>query len=301
MASELFSSLSPDEVALRLRNECVEPDFGQPSASRPMIRRGNQIPEASSPSRCSDDTSLPAGMLLYLASVALVAAAIIGSFFGSGFFLLPSTENKVITDFDHNPPRVYGGTLEAAREAVLVSRETGMPHSVAADVLPSGSPLGQHPTADEAGSATAAKQGNAGVLAGTSNGEPPSETVWASEPASSSATPPISPMALANPPSFAAKDHVAPADAKARPARDGHSAHTRPASQHSRPRSVHNVPTLTPLQSPSAETLIRPQPSSFGQTKPVRQALTPPKAEQPDPKRDKMPAYKLIAATLASL
>ena len=96
-----------------------------------MIRHGNQIPEASSPGRCSDDTSLPAGMLLYLASVALVAAAIIGSFFGPGFFLLPSTENKVITDFDHNPPRVHGGTLEADREAVLVSRETGMPHSVA--------------------------------------------------------------------------------------------------------------------------------------------------------------------------
>jgi hypothetical protein len=292
MASELFSSLSPDEVALRLRNERVEPDFGPPSVPRPMIQRGNQIPEASSPSRCSDDTSLPVGMLLYLASVAVVAAAIIGSFFGSGFFLLRSTANKVITDFDHNPPRVYGGTPEADREAVLVSRQTGMPHSVAVDVLPSGSPLGQNPTADEAGGAAAAKQGSAGVLAGTSNGEPPpSETARASEPASSSATPPVSPMALANPPSFAAKDPVAPADPKARPARDGHSAHTRPAPQHSRPRSVHNAPTLTSPQLPFAQTLIPPQPSSFGQTKPVRQALTPPKAEQPDPKRDKMPAY----------
>jgi hypothetical protein len=71
MASELLSSLSPDEVALRLRNERVERDFGPPSAPRPMIQRDNQIPEASSPSRCSDDTSLPVGMLLYLASVAV--------------------------------------------------------------------------------------------------------------------------------------------------------------------------------------------------------------------------------------
>jgi hypothetical protein len=94
MASELFSSLSPDEVALRLRNERVEPDFGPPSAPRPMIQRGNQIAEASSPSRCSDDTSLPVGMLLYLASVAVVAAAIIGSFFGSGFFLLRQLQAK---------------------------------------------------------------------------------------------------------------------------------------------------------------------------------------------------------------
>jgi len=89
MASELLSSLSPDEVAPRLRNECVEPDFGPPSAPRPMIQLGNQ--EASSPSHYSDDTSLPVGTLLYLAWIAVVAAAITGSFFGSGFFLLPLT------------------------------------------------------------------------------------------------------------------------------------------------------------------------------------------------------------------
>ena len=156
---------------------------------------------------------------------------------------------------------------------------------------PSGSPLGQHPTADEPGSAAAAKQGSAGVLARTFNGEPPSETTWASEPVSSSATPPVSLLALANPPSFAAKDPVAPADAKARPARGGHSAHMRTASQHSRPRSVHNGPTLTPPLSPFAKTLFPPQPSSFGQARPVHQTLTPPKTEQPDPKKDKMPAY----------
>jgi hypothetical protein len=170
MSSELCSSLSPDEVALRLRNERVEHDFGPPSEPRPMIQRGNKIPEASSPSRCSDEASLPVGMLLYLASVAVVAAAIIGSFFGSGFFLLRSTASEVITDFDHDRPRLYGGTPEADREAVLVSRETMMQPSAAVDVLPSGLPLGQHPTADEAGGA---EQGSAGVLARTSNGEPP--------------------------------------------------------------------------------------------------------------------------------
>ena len=71
MSSELYSSLSPDEVALRLQNERVEHDFGPPSEPRPMIQRGNKIPEASSPSRCSDEASLPVGMLLYLASVAV--------------------------------------------------------------------------------------------------------------------------------------------------------------------------------------------------------------------------------------
>jgi hypothetical protein len=210
-------------------------------------------------------------MLLYLASVAVVAAAIIGSFFGSGFFLLRSTASEVITDFDHDHPRLYGGTPEADREAVLVSRETMMQPSAAVDVLPSGLPLGQHPTADEAGGAAAAKQASARVLARTSNGEPPSESAWASEPASSSATPPVSAMALANPPSFAEKDPIVPANTKARPARDRYSAQTRTASQHSRPRSVHNVPTLTPPQSPFAKTIIPPQASSFRQTKPVRQ------------------------------
>ena len=290
MGSELFSSLSPDEVAPRLRTECEEPDSGPPSAPRPMIQRDHQIPEASSPSRRSDDTRLPVGMLLYLASVALVAAAIIGSFFGSGFFLIPSTASKVITDFDHNPQRVYGGTPETGGEAAAVSRETEMPHSVAVDVLLSGSPLGQHPTADEAGGDAAAKHEGAGVLARTSNGEPPSVAASVSEPASSSPTPSFSAMALAKSPSLATKDPEAPADAKARPTRSGHSAHTRRASQHSRPRSVHNGSTLTPPQSPFAKTLP-PQPSSLGQTKPVRQTLTPLKAEPPDPKRDGMPAY----------
>jgi hypothetical protein len=155
-------------------------------------------------------------MLLYLASVALVAAAIIGSFFGSGFFLLPSTARKVIADFEPNPPRVYGGAPEADREVVLVS--PGLPHSVAVDV-PSGSPGGQQPKADKAGDATVAKQGSAGVLAKTSNSEPPpSETAWASEPASTSATPPVPPMVLANPTSVAARDPVAPRRRLAKPA-----------------------------------------------------------------------------------
>ena len=105
MASELFSTLSSDEVAQRLRNERMEPDFAPPSVPRPMTRRGKltQIPEASSPSRYSHLTRLPLGMLLYLASVALVAAVITGSFFGTGFSLLQSTASKVITDFNRNP------------------------------------------------------------------------------------------------------------------------------------------------------------------------------------------------------
>jgi hypothetical protein len=221
-------------------------------------------------------------MLLYLVSVALVAAAITGSFFGAGFSLLPSTASKVITNFDRNPRVDDGNTPAAGREAVLVSRETGM---VAVDIL-SGAPLGQHLTADEA---VPPQQSKEGFPPAPSSGVPPAETASGPEPASSSATTPDSPMPSANQPSFAAKDVIPPAGAKSRPVRDGHGAHTRTATQYSRARSVPNVPTLTPPQSPFAQTRMPPQPSSFGQTKPVGQALTPPKAEQPDPKRDKMP------------
>jgi len=288
MASELFSTLSSDEVAQRLRNERMEPDFAPPSVPRPMTRRGKltQIPEASSPSRYSHLTRLPLGMLLYLASVALVAAVITGSFFGTGFSLLQSTASKVITDFNRNP-RVDANTLQADREAVLASRETGMPHTVAVDI-PSGGPVGQHPRADEEAPPQQSRELN-GIPPAPSNGEPPAETARVSEPASSSATPPVSPMPLANAPSSAAKDVIPPGGAKTRPARNAHSAHMRTASQHLRPRSVPNVATLTPPQSSFAQTRMSPQPSSFGQTKPVGQALTPPKAEQPVPKRDKMP------------
>jgi len=285
MASELLSSLSPDEGALRLRQERMEPDFDPPRAPRPKTERGklDQIPEASSPSFCSDVTRLPLGMLLYLVSVALVAAAITGSFFGAGFSLLPSTASKVITNFDRNPGVDDGNTPEAGREAVLVSRETGM---AAVDIL-SGAPLGQRLTADEAAPPQQSKEVQ-GFPPAPSDGRPPAETASGPERASSSATPPDTPMRLANRPSFAAKDVVPPAGAKTRPVRDGHSAHTRTTS-HSPARSVPNVPTLTPPQSPFAQTRMPLQPSFFGQTKPVRQALTPPKAEQPDPKRDKMP------------
>jgi hypothetical protein len=215
-------------------------------------------------------------MLLYLVSVALVAAVITGSFFGIGFSLLQPTASIVITDFNQTP-RVDANTPEADREAVLASRETGLPHTVAVD-LPSGGSLGQHPTADRAASPQQSKEMR-GFPPGPSNGELPAETARASEPASSSATPPVFPAVLANPPSFAAQDPGAPVDPKARPARDGHRAHTRTASQHSLPRSVHNVPTLTPPKSPFAKTLFPLRPSSFSQTKPVRQALTPPMTE----------------------
>jgi hypothetical protein len=174
--------------------------------------------------RAAAATPRRVGMLVHLVSVGLVAATIIGVFFGTGFFLLGSPASERITD--RYPPHVYGNGAERGRQAVLVS------HLAAVNVLP-GSPLNQRPAVDEAvplAQSTAVQE----FPPARPNGDPP---VAASvpEPASDSVPPPASPTPSANPPPFVAEVSVLPAGAKARPARDGHYAHTHTASRHSRP------------------------------------------------------------------
>ena len=93
------------------------------------------VPEVSAPRRPTDAAKPLVSILLYLVSVGFVGAAIIGICFGTGFFLLASPAG----DFDRNPPRVYGAAPDSGREAVLVSQETGMPHSAALAALPGSS------------------------------------------------------------------------------------------------------------------------------------------------------------------
>ena len=93
------------------------------------------VPEVSAPRRPTDAAKPLVGILLYLVSVGFVGAAIIGICFGTGFFLLASPAG----DFDRNPPRVYGAAPDSGGEAVLVSQETGMPHSAALAALPGSS------------------------------------------------------------------------------------------------------------------------------------------------------------------
>jgi hypothetical protein len=56
------------------------------------------VPNASAPTRRTDAAGRPIGILLYLASVGLIAAAITGVFFGTGFWLLASPASETITD-----------------------------------------------------------------------------------------------------------------------------------------------------------------------------------------------------------
>ena len=57
-------------------------------------RKPAVVPKVSTPSRRTSAAARSVGILLYLASVGLIAAAIIGIFFGTGFWLLasPSTQ-----------------------------------------------------------------------------------------------------------------------------------------------------------------------------------------------------------------
>ena len=226
MASEIYSRVSPDEVARRFRDERVEPDLGLRGAPRVTTQRRKplQAREILAPSRHSDAAKAPVGMLVHIVSVGLVAATIIGIFFGTGFFLLVSPGSERITD--RYPPHVYGNGAERGRQAVLVS------HLAAVNVLP-GSLLHQRQAADEAvplAQSTAVQE----FPPARPNGDPPA-AASAAEPASVSAPPAASSTPSANPPPFVAEVAALPAGMKARPARDGHRAHTRTASEHRRP------------------------------------------------------------------
>ena len=226
MASEIYSNALPDEVAHRLRDERVEPDLGAGGRPRPTTQRRKplQASEISAPNRRSDAARPPAGMLLHLVSVGLVAGTIIGAFFGTGFFLLVSPQSETITD--RYSLHIYGSGAEGGRQVRLVS------HLAAVNVLP-GSLLHQRQAADEAvplAQSTAVQE----FPPARPNGDPPA-AASAAEPASVSAPPAASSTPSANPPPFVAEVAALPAGTKARPARDGHRAHTRTASEHRRP------------------------------------------------------------------
>jgi len=226
MASEIYSNALPDEVARRLRDERVEPDLGAGGRPRPTTQRRKplQASEISAPNRRSDAARPPAGMLLHLVSVGLVAGTIIGAFFGTGFFLLVSPQSETITD--RYSLHIYGSGAEGGRQVRLVS------HLAAVNVLP-GSLLHQRQAADEAvplAQSTAVQE----FPPARPNGDPPT-AASAAEPASVSAPPATPSTPSANPPPFVAEVAAPPAGAKARPAGDGHRAHTRTASEHRRP------------------------------------------------------------------
>jgi hypothetical protein len=261
----MFSSLLFNQRTRRFWNARAEPDFGPLNAGSLKNHQGKPavVPKVSTPSRRTDAAGPPVGILLYLASVGLIAAAIIGVLFGTGFCLLASPASETTTDSGRDPSRLNGNALKAGGEVVLgLAGRMETPHSLAVNLIP-GLPTGQRPP-----SAAAAPPQQNNVMRelppASSSDEPPVETTaWVPQPVSGAAVAPAEPVPLANPPAVAAAgDGALSAGNKGPTAHDGRSAHARTVSRHSRPRSARSGSTLTPPRSLFAQTLTPPQTSS---------------------------------------
>src|SRR5271169_1769485 len=101
------------------------------------------VARTSTPRRAA--TALPVGILLYLLSVGIVAAATVGVFFGIGFFLLAQPMESTITNAnigDHvsgterRLPPILSNASSTYGDSASVSIEPQIPHSAATAALP---------------------------------------------------------------------------------------------------------------------------------------------------------------------
>jgi len=227
----MFSSLSFN-LAHRFWNE--RNHGGTPSV----------VPEVSTPSRRTNAAGRPVGILLYLASVGLIAAAIIGISFGTGFWLLASPTSETISASNRDPSRPNGDALKANEAVLRLAGATETPRSAGINLIP-GSPLGQGSAAAEA---TPPQRSNIAqeLSPAPPSSEPPVEMASVPQRVSGAATPPAYPMPLARPAAVAAEDAALSADNRGPTTRNGRGAHAQAVSRHSHPRSARAAPTLTP-------------------------------------------------------
>src|SRR5262249_54937588 len=146
------------------------------------------VPEFTTPSRRTNAAGRSVDILLYLASFGLTATAIIGIFFGTGFWLLASPVSQTITDSGQGPLRPNGNALQASEAMLKLTGETEKPHSAAVNLIP-GSPLGQGPIAAEVAPPQQNKIAQELSPAPPSS-EPPVETTSVPQPVSGAAVSP---------------------------------------------------------------------------------------------------------------
>jgi len=243
----MFSSLLFNQRTRRFWNDRAEPDLG-PGNTASLTDHGRKsaaVFKVSTRRHRTDAAGPPVGILLYLASVGLIAATIIGVLFGTGFWLLPSPASVTISDSYRDPLRPNSAALKTSGAAVLdLAAEMETSHSAAANLIP-GSPLGHRLAAAEA---APPQQNNVTqeLSPASPNGEPPVETPSVPQPVSSAAVSPADPVPSARPPAVAAADGALSAGTRGPSVHDGRSAHARTASRHSRPRSARAASTLTP-------------------------------------------------------
>jgi hypothetical protein len=201
----MFSSLSFNQPARRFWKNRAEPDFG-PGNAASLMYRGRKpavVTEVSTPSRRINAAGRSVGILLYLTSFGLTAAAISGILFGTGFWLLASPVSETITDSGRGPLQPNGNALQATETVLKLTGETETPHSAAVNLIP-GSPLGEDPTV-----AAVAPQQNkiAQELSPASpSSAPPVEPTSVPQPVSGAAVSPPYPIPLASPPAAAAAE-----------------------------------------------------------------------------------------------
>jgi hypothetical protein len=223
----MFTSLSLNQRTRRFRND-------RNHAGKPRLAR-----EVSTPSRRTNAAGRPVGTLLFPVSVGLIAAAIIGVFFGIGFWLLASPASKMITDSGRDPSQRNGDALKASGAAVVE-----FAGEMEAVNLTPGSPRDQSSAAADA---VPPQQNNRmqELSPAPPNGEPPVETASLPQPVSSAAVSPAHLMPSASPPAVTAAESAPSAGTRGPSARE-RSAHARTASRHPHPRSDRSAPTLTP-------------------------------------------------------
>jgi hypothetical protein len=201
---------------------------------------------------------LPAGTLLCLALVGLVATLIIGAFFGAGFLLRATPQKADIAASEPNsvPP------------SAPIPHEQGPPvHAPTAVAIPVSSPM-QHPAASTAAPLPPIKtaQGVPPPPADSAPLTPTAPTPAQSHPAAAAA-PRSAATATPSPPA-----HPAPRQsAKSRPPRLRRVAHTRSESRHPPVRSARSDRSPAPPRPRVAQSVA---PSEAGQTHAFDQLLT---------------------------
>jgi len=150
---------------------------------------------------------LPVGILLYLLSVGIVAAATVGVFFGIGFFLLAQPMGSMITNANignhtsgtqHRLPPILSNASSTYGDIVSVPIEPQIPRSAATAALPvlpvalpaaSPPPAGDVPASDEKDQAFAKGAPRSEARSASPDISPPATQTAAPVPGSSTATP----------------------------------------------------------------------------------------------------------------
>jgi hypothetical protein len=264
----------------RPRRDPAEPELEWHFAPPPRPREPNSDAERERRMSVAPQSSLPIGSVLYLVLVGLVAAAIIGVFFGAGFRLLapPKEMTAASGAHDHTAPLSHGDILRH-RGASPASPKMADPGSSAVAAVPA-APVPQHTATAETPPPPQPQQEAPSVPA---NAAPAVETAMAPPAQPSSISSPAPPTPLASLPESSKSDAAPPAGGKHRSSHSRKSHHIRSASRHPHGQSARSGQPFTAPQAGQIRSFDQLVTQLTGQPQPSAPSLTPPRPQQPDP------------------